>query len=247
MSLTPTILSQETGKKKPEKKPEKKKTEKKAEKKKKKPVASSKKSKQAKDPVPLSTFSADQRCRVWHTDQFYEGRVVGDSMQYKDDKCEKGLTLAKPDYVAVHCDVDPDDVRLHLPKDQIYCLEKGAKKVESEEGLARKVMREASREPGSKNKRKFKELMIENELRNDKEFVLKAVKQDGWTLYHASKELKNDKEFVLEAVKQNGWALYYASKELRNDKEVVLEAVKQNGQAFKYASEELINVILKSG
>jgi hypothetical protein len=42
----------------------------------------------------------------------------------------------------------------------------------------------------------------------------------------------SDKEFILEAVKQNGYSLKYASKELKNDKEVVLEAVKQNGDSL---------------
>ena len=56
---------------------------------------------------------------------------------------------------------------------------------------------------------------------------------------YASEELRNDKEVVLEAVKKYGDALQFASEELRNDKEVVLEAVKENGNAIKYASPEL--------
>ena len=78
-------------------------------------------------------------------------------------------------------------------------------------------------------------------LRNDKEVVREAIKQNGYTIRYASEELKNDKEVVLEAVKQNGKALLYASKELRNDKEVVLEAVRQDGEALNYASKELKN------
>ena len=41
----------------------------------------------------------------------------------------------------------------------------------------------------------------------------------------ASKELRNDKDVVLEAVKNNGSSLKFASEELQDDKEVVLEAV----------------------
>ena len=55
------------------------------------------------------------------------------------------------------------------------------------------------------------------ELRGDKKVVMEAVKQNGWTLQHASKKLRGDKEVVLEAVKQNGWTLQFASEELRGD------------------------------
>ena len=45
-------------------------------------------------------------------------------------------------------------------------------------------------------------------------------------MHYASNELKNSKEIVLEAVKQNGFAIEYASYEFKNSKEIVLEAVK---------------------
>jgi hypothetical protein len=38
-------------------------------------------------------------------------------------------------------------------------------------------------------------------LKNDKEVVIEAVKNDGFALKYASEYLKNDKKFVLEAVK----------------------------------------------
>jgi len=37
-------------------------------------------------------------------------------------------------------------------------------------------------------------------------------------LQYASKELKNDRDFVMVAVKDYGWALEYASEELKNDR-----------------------------
>ena len=51
------------------------------------------------------------------------------------------------------------------------------------------------------------------------------------SLQYASAEMKNDKEVVLAAVKQDGYSmsLQYASADLKNDKEVVLAAVKQEG------------------
>ena len=51
---------------------------------------------------------------------------------------------------------------------------------------------------------------------------------------------KFGREFVLEAVKQNGYALDYAADSLKADREVVLAAVKEYGwAALQYASEEL--------
>ena len=63
----------------------------------------------------------------------------------------------------------------------------------------------------------------------EREKILEAVQQDGYTLRHTSDQFKNDKEAVLKAVQQNGYALKYASDELKNDKEVVLKAVQKNG------------------
>jgi len=48
-------------------------------------------------------------------------------------------------------------------------------------------------------------------------------------LEYASEKLKDDKEIVLEAVKQDGLALEYASEKLKDDKEIVLEAIKKFG------------------
>jgi len=59
-----------------------------------------------------------------------------------------------------------------------------------------------------------------------------------------AEELKNDKEVVMAAVKRNGDSLKYASEELKNDKEVSMAAVRQRCQgrlALKYASEESKN------
>jgi hypothetical protein len=40
-------------------------------------------------------------------------------------------------------------------------------------------------------------------LKSDKEFVLKAVEQDGRCFQHASEELKFDKDFILKAVEKD--------------------------------------------
>lgn len=77
------------------------------------------------------------------------------------------------------------------------------------------------------------------QFQDDKEVIIAAVQKNGCELYDASKRLRDDKEVVLAAVKQAGEALQWASKQLQDDKEVVMEAVKQNCEALQYASERL--------
>jgi len=64
-------------------------------------------------------------------------------------------------------------------------------------------------------------------------------------LHHVSLELRNDKDVVLAAVKQDGRALEYASPELRNDKDVVLAAVTESRDAFPYINDSLKEQIEK--
>ena len=77
------------------------------------------------------------------------------------------------------------------------------------------------------------------ELKNDKEVVMEAVRDEWRALEYASEELRGDKELVMEAVRNDGRALEYASEELRGDKELVMEAVRDRGEALGYASKEL--------
>ena len=74
-----------------------------------------------------------------------------------------------------------------------------------------------------------------------KSWVYDKVARNGLTLEFASEELRNDKEIVLKAVQNRGSALQYASDELKNDREIVLEAIKFDKEAIQYASEEMKN------
>ena len=83
-------------------------------------------------------------------------------------------------------------------------------------------------------------------LRNDKEVVLAAVKQNGYALHFASEKLKNNKDFVLDCIKQHPHFSYTIgrltstiSKQLSNDKDVIMAAVNNYGLALEYASERL--------
>ena len=56
--------------------------------------------------------------------------------------------------------------------------------------------------------------------------MLKVLNESYLELEFVSEQLRNDKEFILEALKNNPYlGLEFVSEQLRNDKEVVLEAV----------------------
>ena len=54
-----------------------------------------------------------------------------------------------------------------------------------------------------------------------------------------SLRLRDNREFMLEVVRENGLSLGYASQNLRSYHRLVLVAVRQNGKALKYASDEI--------
>ena len=71
---------------------------------------------------------------------------------------------------------------------------------------------------------------ISPELCDDKEFIMLAVKEDGYYgLDLASDRLRDDKDVIMEAVKSNGDAIKYASKRLQNDKDVLLAMTTKYG------------------
>ncbi|KAF0974101.1 hypothetical protein FDP41_006711 [Naegleria fowleri] len=82
---------------------------------------------------------------------------------------------------------------------------------------------------------------IPDELRNDRNFILKFMDSKRFSLSELSTDLQNDFEIVLNAVKRNGLFLTYASDALRNNREIVLQAIIQNPKSLKYASHELQN------
>lgn len=79
-------------------------------------------------------------------------------------------------------------------------------------------------------------------LRDDKTFVMKAMDTVKWfSLESVSERLRDDKEVVMVAVRKD-INLQYVSERLRNDREVVMEAVVTQGHfELEYASDELKN------
>jgi hypothetical protein len=78
------------------------------------------------------------------------------------------------------------------------------------------------------------------ELRGDPELVLSAIRLGiGAVFSFASEELRGNREFALKVVRQCGLAFAGVSDLLRNDGEVAFEAVRQNRAALRYVPEEL--------
>ncbi|EFC46582.1 predicted protein [Naegleria gruberi] len=103
-----------------------------------------------------------------------------------------------------------------------------------------------------------------SQLKNSRDIVLEAVKQDGLVIEYVPEHLKdreivmeaiknskyscvlqhaptfsNDKEVILLAAKNSGFSFSYASEKLRSDREFVLQIVKMKGDSLKDVSKEL--------
>ncbi len=76
---------------------------------------------------------------------------------------------------------------------------------------------------------------VSDTIKNDKDVVLAAVQQDGYTLEYASPDLQKDEE-VLAAVKQNASILQYTSEELKKNKQFLLECYRINKDTIKYSN-----------
>ena len=70
------------------------------------------------------------------------------------------------------------------------------------------------------------------QLRGDRDFILKLIKQSPEAFVWASPELQGDREFVLLVVSIHAELLKYAAEELRGDFEVVKAAVSTKGCSF---------------
>lgn len=71
---------------------------------------------------------------------------------------------------------------------------------------------------------------VSNSQRND---ILTTINRGQWNLLRPSDEIKNDREIILAAVRLFGRILKDASVELQNDREIVLAAVNE-GNAHSY-------------
>jgi hypothetical protein len=78
---------------------------------------------------------------------------------------------------------------------------------------------------------------IHNVLKNDRHFILKALRVNESTFSYLSDDLKNNRGFVLEAVIRNGHVLQYIDNRLKYDKDIVLAAVRENGMVLLHVAD----------
>ena len=73
----------------------------------------------------------------------------------------------------------------------------------------------------------------------NKQEVLEEVKKDGSKLILASEELKNDFDVVMTAVKNFSWSIEDAGEKARDNKDIIKEVLKKNSTYIEYASDRL--------
>lgn len=76
-------------------------------------------------------------------------------------------------------------------------------------------------------------------MKSDREIVLKAVRKSWHAIKHACPASCADSEIVLAAARQCSGALSYAAPDLWGDRSFVLQAVGIHGDALEYASEQI--------
>eukprot|EP00971_Amphidinium_carterae_P208905 4144539-Amphidinium_carterae.1 len=81
--------------------------------------------------------------------------------------------------------------------------------------------------------------------RGDREVVLAAVKNNGFSLEFAAESCRGDQEIVLSAVKESWQALELAAESCRGDRDIILAALERNpllckDHVLQCASDELL-------
>ncbi len=85
------------------------------------------------------------------------------------------------------------------------------------------------------------------ELRNDRDVVTAALRNNAGEIRYVGEELENDKIVILEAIHETAGfgsldnAMEHVSDNLKNDKGFILDAIHKNPMVFLSASEELKN------
>ena len=83
-----------------------------------------------------------------------------------------------------------------------------------------------------------------DELRTNINLILELldyVERSDWVIKNSHEDIKNNFEILLKAVKITGNALEFASLEIKNFKKIVVEAVLQHYSSIKYASPDILD------
>ena len=74
---------------------------------------------------------------------------------------------------------------------------------------------------------------------DNKEFILKLIKNGAAPLDYVSNNLKDDIDIVISAVANNGSQLKFASDRLKDNQQIILKAIENDSKYFEYASNNL--------
>ena len=97
--------------------------------------------------------------------------------------------------------------------------------------------RESLLEAIKTNSKTLKQLFRNSDFKEDEEVVLKIVKPYPRAIYLS--QLKKNREFVLKAVAENGLCLKWVGKQFQSDPEIVSAAVKNNARAMEFVAPKL--------
>lgn len=82
---------------------------------------------------------------------------------------------------------------------------------------------------------------VSDNLKDDREVVLYAVRRDGTELQHASVRLQNDLQVVKEAMKSNLAAFKFASEAIKEDKQLISQVINLSGKNLAWLNENYRN------
>jgi len=77
------------------------------------------------------------------------------------------------------------------------------------------------------------EIMRNEDLKNNKEVALEAVKGDAYSYRCFGDEIRNDKDVILSAIKQNGRVIEDMGSEVRDNENIVRLALENGGSLYK--------------
>jgi hypothetical protein len=80
---------------------------------------------------------------------------------------------------------------------------------------------------------------VSDTLKNDEDFVLKALAKDSYALQFASDTLKNNRDFILKAIDINYTSFFYASSQLKSNKLFLYKVYNKNWKALAAMSDTL--------
>lgn len=83
---------------------------------------------------------------------------------------------------------------------------------------------------------------MSNELKQDREFILKMIKDvSPEVIGYITPNFEDDNELISESVKRSGRTIEYASDRLKDDNEIAVYAVSNDGSSFIHLSDRLQN------